>query len=376
MKIKIKIFLLILLAIFLIQTTNIFAAGGTVTVGSATGNRGDTVEIQVTIAPNPGISDAVIWFDIPKGLTLTDFDGTDGMNIDTFFSKAADSKVFLLNREPVGYTGSLLVTMVIKIEETAALGENIISIIAGNSSFSNADARSFPVTYTTGSVTVTEQPASAPTPMQPPSNGGIIRPTPIPSPPLEPKQETITELWQNSFDDVDESDWFYKYVKLVNIRGLFNGTSANAFSPDISMTRAMVITVLHRMSESPNVGDGVPDDPQSWYLQAVLWGIANSITDGSDLDSNVTREQLAALIYRFQRYSGKIPPDVVMGREYTDWNEISDWAKNAVNVLTIQDILRGKSDNETGERLFDPQSTATRAEAAAIFARFCEVILL
>ena len=155
---KISYFILFTVLLIQIATMSVSAAAVTVSVGSVTGSKGDTVHVPITIANNPGIADAVIWFDIPPGLKLIDFDGTNGMDIDTFFSSAHEKMVFLHGHMQTGYTGSLLVTLVIKIEESAVNKTNTVSIITARSSFSNINAQSVPVTYAAGSVMVTDIP--------------------------------------------------------------------------------------------------------------------------------------------------------------------------------------------------------------------------
>jgi len=180
------------------------------------------------------------------------------------------------------------------------------------------------------------------------------------------------------FTDIKSTDWFYEAVKYAYENGLMIGTSSETFSPNATLTRGMVVTVLYRLMGSPDVSNlenpfgDVRED--LWYTDAVTWAAANGIVSGYGNglygpDDNITREQLVMIIYNYQQYSGKIPQDVLMDREFSDWNEISDWAKNAVNRLTIQGIINGKPNN-----LFDPKGEATRAEFATILQRFLEGI--
>ena len=111
-----------------------------------------------------------------------------------------------------------------------------------------------------------------------------------------------------------------------------------------------------------------------WYSEAVAWAAQNGIVSGMGdglfaPNSDITREQMATILYRYEQFSGKIPPDIVADREFSDWDDISDYAKNPVNVLTAQGIINGKPGN-----LFDPKGTATRAEVAAMLHRFLEVV--
>jgi|GEM_PF-2818013 len=200
--------------------------------------------------------------------------------------------------------------------------------------------------------------------------GNTFTPNP-PTTPGGPGTPGVTEPDGNFFD-VNEGDWFYWYVRYAFDNGLLNGVSATEFAPQAASTRAMFVTVLWRMEGSPAAGasDFVDVASGTWYSTAVAWAAANDIVSGVGdgffaPTAEMTREQMATLLYRYQQFSGQIPPDLVMGREFADWDYISDWAKGSVNVLTIQDILRG---DEEGN--FNPRRAVTRAEIAAVLYRF------
>jgi uncharacterized repeat protein (TIGR02543 family) len=193
-------------------------------------------------------------------------------------------------------------------------------------------------------------------------------------------EKPTPEPWVNPFEDVKSSDWFYGDVEYAYTNGLMVGTSANPmrFSPNAALTRGMVVTVLYRIAGSPDVsGLANPFNDVAadrWYTDAVIWAAANKIVSGYGNgkfgpDDNITREQMAVMIINYQKFSGKIPPDIVMDREFSDLNDISDWAKDSVNRLTMQGMISGKPGN-----LFDPAGEATRAEFAAMLHRFFEAI--
>jgi len=182
------------------------------------------------------------------------------------------------------------------------------------------------------------------------------------------------------FEDVKESDWFFDAVMQAYENGLMTGTSKDPmlFSPKAALTRGMAVTILYRMQKSvpyiyyENPFDDVNDN--AYYTDAVKWAYHNSIVSGYGNGKfgphdNITREQMALILLNYQLFSSKIPMDVLMDREFSDWNDISDWAKNAVNRLTIQGIISGKPGN-----LFDPKGNATRAEFATVLMRFMEKI--
>lgn len=178
---------------------------------------------------------------------------------------------------------------------------------------------------------------------------------------------------QNPFTDVTQNDWFYEYVISAYNSNLMNGVSANIFDPNGNVTRAMFITVLYRMEDSPeNSGNTKFTDVEagSWYDKAVAWGSANGIINGiSETEfaptENITREQVAAILYRFAVYKKW---DVTQGgmkiREFNDFELISDYAVTAMTWAVNNGLMNGKGNN-----LIAPQDTATRAEAATLFIR-------
>jgi hypothetical protein len=183
-----------------------------------------------------------------------------------------------------------------------------------------------------------------------------------------------SRVWENPFTDVKQKAWYYDSVRYVHKNELMNGTSADKFSPNLTLTRGMVVTVLYRKEGIPEMS--AFENPFSdvkagkYYTDAVKWAAENGIVSGYGdgrfaPDENITREQMAVILRNYELYTDKIPEDILMDREFADWKKISGWAKDAVNRLVIQGIINGKPDN-----LFDPKGAATRAEFAAILYRF------
>ena len=178
------------------------------------------------------------------------------------------------------------------------------------------------------------------------------------------------------FDDTVRH-WGREYIEFCALRDIFRGVSENTFSPDGTMTRAMFVTVLYRLSGSPNVSgestflDVSPDD---WYYRAVLWAASHNIVEGygdNRFGSNnpVTREQMCALLYRYLNYQGYRPngnADVSFG----DWDNVSEWARDAVSFCAQNALITGLPDGR-----FAPQSNATRAQNCTVFSRMIETIL-
>ena len=179
----------------------------------------------------------------------------------------------------------------------------------------------------------------------------------------------------NPFTDVSEKDWFYGDVMFVYENGLMLGTSKTLFSPHGTATRGMMATILWRMEGSPAPkGKNSFTDVEAgkWYADAITWTAENSIFAGYGKDKfgpddPITREQLAAIFYRYADYKGY--DLTVKGNldKFKDADKITDYAKTAMQWAVGSVLVKGKSGN-----LLDPQGTATRAEIAAMLHRFIE----
>ena len=179
----------------------------------------------------------------------------------------------------------------------------------------------------------------------------------------------------NPFTDVSEKDWFYGDVMFVYENGLMLGTSKTLFSPYGTATRGMMATILWRMEGSPAPkGKNSFTDVEAgkWYADAITWTAENGIFAGYGKDKfgpddPITREQLAAIFYRYADYKGY--DLTVKGNldKFKDADKITDYAKTAMQWAVGSGLVKGKSGN-----LLDPQGTATRAEIAAMLHRFIE----
>jgi hypothetical protein len=181
---------------------------------------------------------------------------------------------------------------------------------------------------------------------------------------------------ENPFIDVKQDDWFYDNVMFSYSHGLLLGTGATIFSPNMPMTRAMLVTALWRMVGSP-AGSGTPfsDVPAGqWYSEAVAWADANGIVLGIGgglfaPNREITREQMAAILWRYAKFADAAlamdeNPDI---SAYNDANNISAYAIDAVVWTVAEEIITGKP----GGRL-DPRGISTRAEVATVLRRFLE----
>lgn len=179
------------------------------------------------------------------------------------------------------------------------------------------------------------------------------------------------------FTDVSTSDWFYDDVAFVYENGLFSGTDSRSFSPNASMTRAMLVTVLYRLEGEPTVtGRSSFTDVRSgaYYEKAVIWAAANGIVTGTDStsfspDAKVTREQLAAILYRYAQYR-KLDTDASAKlNSFTDADSVSAYGSEALGWAVSESLINGAS----GKLM--PKGDATRAQVAAILHRFVKNVL-
>ena len=179
----------------------------------------------------------------------------------------------------------------------------------------------------------------------------------------------------NPFTDVNTTDWFYNDVMFVYEKGLMLGTSKTTFSPYKTATRGMMATILWRMegSPAPKGGNGFADvDAGKWYADAITWTAENGIFRGYDNnlfmpEDPITREQLAAIFYRYADYKGYDTSVKGNLSKFKDADKISDYAETAMQWAVGSGLIKGR-DNGT----LDPQGTATRAEIAAMLHRFIE----
>ena len=176
------------------------------------------------------------------------------------------------------------------------------------------------------------------------------------------------------FTDVREADWFYDDVVYAYENGLFSGTSDTTFSPNASMTRAMLVTVLYRLEGQPTVSgrSGFSDVKlNSYYEDAVTWAADNGIVNGTGAttfspNANVTREQMAAILYRYAQYKQYGTTASASLNGFSDAAKVSTYAKAPLSWAVAEKLVNGSE----GRLL--PTGNATRAQVAAILHRFVE----
>ncbi len=185
---------------------------------------------------------------------------------------------------------------------------------------------------------------------------------------------SVTEAEDMPFRDVKTGAWYYDTVKYVYEKGIMNGTSDTTFDPNGKMTRAMFVTILGRLSGvEQTITEAFTDvDPKkgSWYAGYVGWASENGIVNGYPdntfrPNASLTREQMAALINRYVKYTGITPLKSTDPLSFfTDGEKISSWAKSDVDYMRMTGIVTGKTGGA-----FDPLGNLTRAEAATVMTR-------
>lgn len=180
------------------------------------------------------------------------------------------------------------------------------------------------------------------------------------------------------FNDVSVSDWFYDPVCYVYQQGLMTGTGDAVFSPNMAMTRGMIVSVLYRLEGSPTLSDGNLGYPyedvhgDDWYAMPVYWARENGIVSGySDTqfgpNDPITREQMAAILHNYSAYKGQDVSARADLSKYSDANQVSSWAETVLSWANAEGLINGMT-----ETTIAPQGLATRAQVAAIFQRYLE----
>ena len=226
---------------------------------------------------------------------------------------------------------------------------------------------------------------NSPIPVINPKTSPILNPTKPTTPVVEPKEddedeepvveEPVVEPVKSElpFTDVTPEDWFYTAVEYLYNEGIMNGTSETEFSPEYELNRATVVTILYRLEGEPEVetaGTFSDVEEGEWYTAAVEWaasvGIVKGYEDGTFAPKKaVTREQLAAILYRYSRYCGQSTAATVSLEGFSDAGSVSGYAREALAWAYETGIVRGTSGN-----WINPTGFATRAETAAMLHRY------
>ena len=188
----------------------------------------------------------------------------------------------------------------------------------------------------------------------------------------------VDDIEEVPFKDVSETVWYYNSVKYCYDNGIIMGTTDTTFSPNNNLTRANLVTILWRMEGNQKVSGSLKFSDvksQEYYYDAVNWaaskGIVNGYEDGKFRpNNNITREQLATILMNYARYKGKDTRERTDLNKFVDNKGISSYAKDSISWAVAKNVMSGKVN---GTRI-DPAGTASRAEAAAMIANYCNYI--
>lgn len=187
---------------------------------------------------------------------------------------------------------------------------------------------------------------------------------------------TIEAPWVNPFTDMSESDWFYDGVAYVAQNGLMQGVGDGKFNPSGTTTRGMIVTILYRLENEPTVSQLTFTDVVAgqYYTEAVAWAAVNKIVEGYGNNTfgpndDITREQMATILYRYAVYKGYDVSGLADLSGYTDAGSISSWAVTAMRWANSEGLIGGRTTTT-----LIPKGTAIRAEAATILMRFCQSV--
>lgn len=201
--------------------------------------------------------------------------------------------------------------------------------------------------------TITVIPADA---AEPDGTNTPVTPSEPASDPFNPNAESGSKA---QFDDVTASDWYFEAVRYAVENGLMNGTGDGKFSPKANTTRGMIVTMLARV-------EGISTSGMPWYGAGQRWAMEHEISDGTNMPGAITREQLAAILYRYAKLKGYDVSKTAEISGYADTAQVSSYAADAMRWAVGSGLLKGSSNR------LNPKATATRAETAMILMRFME----
>ena len=369
-------------------------APGRVVVSDATGNAGETVEVVVRVEDNPGIISMAlnVYYDRDKLALIKVEDGR--LLPDSMFSESYASYPYyagwldaLATQDNV--ENGVLMVLTFKIADDCESGNTDISVAVKQQDIFDHDFNEKAFVTETGTVIISGKDETSSggggsssgggggSSGSGASGGGSSKENGSSSDGKDEADENIPEEEVGSryddFADLDPNGWYRSYVEYMLENKYMDGISDSCFDPDGTVTRAQLVTILYRIAGAPTTA-GLSNPftdvkGGSWYYDAVVWaaagGIVNGVTDDHFApDSNITREQLAVILYRC---SGASSPAENALNAYSDKGDISSYAVDAMKGAGGSNIMNGLSETRLA-----PGATATRAQAAAMLVRYVE----
>lgn len=315
-------------------------------------------------------------------LSVENLDGTDvyAVQVELTFAgeypdarfTASDTSAYQPERVPVVSNGSTTLTVyIVNGDKPLTRGKTLnLGTLSMGASFtmpataklSALDENSRPLANADGAVVKTRERSSG--------GDAVSVPTPAPTPSPKPVSGEIP------FTDVQSGHWFYDAVKFVYGNRMMSGMTDTVFSPDTATNRGMIVTILYRLEGSPAAGTCKFSDVSTgkYYEKAIAWatekGIASGYPDGTFApESNITREQFAAILYRYATYKGYSTTARKDLSAFSDKSDVSDYAADALRWAVSANLITGVTSNT-----LVPKGSATRAQAASILMRFCQTV--
>jgi len=363
------------------------AGGGRLVVSDAEGKAGDRVEVTISLKNNPGIIAATmeVSYDAAK-LRLVNVKD-EGLLAESIFSDSYSRNPYYLNWNDALATVNntavgVIATLTFEILSGAASGKTEIVLSLSDREIFDADLNDVPFSAENGYITISGEDSGNSCGGSSGGGGGGGGGGASDSED-EPStdDETVTgdkteakvsgaELYAG-YTDLEADGWYREYIEFMLEMGYMDGVSETSFQPNGTITRAQLVTILHRIEGSPDVSASPAPfkdiDTASWYGTAVLWaagrGLVNGVSDDEFAPHNaITREQLAAVLWR---YNGSAAEDSSNLDSFKDSGSVSSYASSAVNWAVGAGIINGVADD-----VLAPAGTATRAQTAAMLYRY------
>ena len=190
-------------------------------------------------------------------------------------------------------------------------------------------------------------------------------------------KDTVTSSYGLPFTDVQSQKWYRRAVEYVYKNDIIKGLNDYTFGPDDKLSRSMMVTILYRMAGSPSVSGTSPfkdvKDSSKWYYKAVLWASKKNIVSGYSNGNfgpgdNITREQLAVMLYKYAKYRGKNVSNLGNITTFTDYKQVASYATTQVKWAVGAGVITGSNNK------LNPKGNATRAEAASMLYKYCSKV--
>lgn len=383
--------ILLATAVFLMLFTQFsYAEGFNLTVGTKEANKGETVTVDLTISGNTGIIAALFELEYDKERLILVKAEDKGLIKGAIFSQTYEKYPYIMlwnSSSAKNFTANgTLATLTFKVSDSAISGDAFIKVSYNPENVYDADLNNVDVRIKSGVIKVSGISPKEEEPSPPQKEESTLLPPKeessskgkghsSPSVSVQKEQSVVKEEKRKQFTDVKEDDWYYDASVYVTQKGLMKGTSDTAFSPDVPLTRAMLVTILYRNDGSPSVeSNAVFDDtaPDMYYFNAVQWAKGNGIVSGVteklfSPDTSITREQLVSILYRYARYKNYNISVKANLSLYDDFKNISDYAILPMQYAISKGLIKGNTD-----KTLNPLGNATRAQTAVILYRFLE----